>query len=175
MTRFPLLAVLALVPGAALANAPQLRNTGPIIYLADNLDEADGLGYCIDTEDRGQTERVHLHSCKPDADDPTVRDVLFRWNEETGRIEHGECAGFCLSADADAAATVLSLVECSDDPAQQFAIDGATGEIHPGGDEALCLAGAAESSSAGPFMSRSLGIEACDAVDPALRTFAVQG
>lgn len=56
--KYMLITTLLLSPVTAFAQVPDLQNTGPIIYLADNLDEADNLGYCIDTEDRGQTDRI---------------------------------------------------------------------------------------------------------------------
>lgn len=167
-------AALLAVPTLAHADAPALQNTGPIIYLADNLDEADKLGYCIDTQARGQTERIQLHSCKPDTDNPMDRDVLFSLNEETGRIEHAEYEDYCLTANEAGAETALGLLECTDAAAQQFSFDADAGEIHPASDESLCLVGAAESSTAGPFMSRPLDVEACEGVDPALKTFVVQ-
>ncbi len=33
-------------------NKPLIQTEGPIIHLADNLDEPDQLGWCIDTEGR---------------------------------------------------------------------------------------------------------------------------
>ncbi len=174
MIRLPHLLIFAVVPGLAVAEEPVLQNSGPVIYLADNLDEVDSLGYCLDTKDRGQTERIQLHSCKPDTDNPMDRDVLFAINPETGRIEHQEYTGFCITTDPDAAETELALVECLDTANQQFSFNPESGEIHPNGDETKCLAGAAESSAAGPFMSRTLGIVSCSEVDPSLRTFTIQ-
>ncbi|WP_168797748.1 RICIN domain-containing protein [Aliishimia ponticola] len=165
---------LLLLPTLVAADAPQLQNSGPIIYLSDNLDEPDMLGYCIDTQDRGQTERIQLHSCKPDTDDATGRDVLFSLNADTGRIEHQEYAGFCLTADPDAAATVFGLVTCSDAEDQKFTFDSQSGQIHPADDDTMCLTAAAESTQAGPFYSRALGLDACGAVDAALQSFTMQ-
>lgn len=169
-----LLTMLLGAPAATFAAAPDLQNTGPIIFLADNLDEADGLGYCIDTKGRGLTEGIQLHSCKPDSNNSQNRDVLFRMNRETGRIEHAEYAGYCITLNDENAATDLGLYACGDSDAQQFTYDPGTGEIHPGGDRILCLVGNAESNTAGPFMSRTLDVHACSDADPALKTFVVQ-
>ncbi len=56
---------LAFFSGNAVAEPPQLQTSAPVIFLADNLDEQDKLGWCIDTQGRGFSERLHAHSCKP--------------------------------------------------------------------------------------------------------------
>ena len=169
------IATLLVFPAIAYADAPALQNTGPIIYLADNLDEKDNLGYCIDTQARGQTERIQLHSCKPDADNSPDRDVLFSLNEETGRIEHAEFAGFCLTVNDAGAETALGLLACNDSDAQKFTFDAGTGEIHPGGDPESCLVASPQSKIAGPYMSRPLIVAACADTEADLKTFIVQG
>jgi len=146
----------------AFAEPPDLQTTGPIIYLADNLDEKDKLGYCIDTQDRGQTERIQLHTCKPDTDNPMDRDVLFSWNTTTSQIEHAEYEGFCLAVNTGNSETALGLLACTDSESQQFVVDTKTGEIHPASDTSLCLSGSTDSKIAGPYMSRPLNIEACN-------------
>ena len=171
----PVAALAVTVSGVTLADRPELKNSGPIIHLADNLDEPDELGYCIDTQGRGRTERAQLHSCKPDSEDSRNRDVLFSLDEATGRIEHEEYAGTCLTVNAPGAETELGLLPCrDDDPRQRFAHDDESGTIHPADDSTLCLSGGAESSAAGPFMSRPLVIRGCDEVEPSLRTWVVR-
>ena len=64
------------------ASTPNLKTPAPVIYLEDNLDEKDQLGYCIDTKGRGFGEKLHAHSCKP-----RRGDVQFRYDSENGRIE----------------------------------------------------------------------------------------
>ena len=49
-------------PMAAYSAPPDLKTPTPVIYLADNLDEQDNLGFCIDTVGRGFAERLHAHS-----------------------------------------------------------------------------------------------------------------
>ena len=158
----------------AFAEPPDLQTTGPIIYLADNLDAKDMLGYCIDTQGRGQTERIQLHSCKPDTDNPMNRDVLFSLNTTTGRIEHAQYEGFCLAVNTGNSETALGLPACSDAESQQFVFNTATGEIHPAKDTSLCLSASADSKTAGPYMSRPLNIETCSSVDAKLKTFIIQ-
>lgn len=174
MLRSTIFIPFLLLPTLAAADVPQLQNTGSIIYLSDNLDEPDMLGYCIDTAGRGQAERVQLHSCKPDTDETMDRDVLFALNIDTGRIEHQEYTGFCLTADPDAAETTFGLVACSDAEDQKFAFNSESGQIHPAGDDTMCLTAAAESRQAGPFYSRALGLDTCGAVEAPLQSFAVQ-
>ncbi|WP_159020052.1 hypothetical protein [Algibacter sp. L3A6] len=56
-------------------NAPIIQTPAPLIHLADNLDEQDELGWCIDTQGNGFAENLHAHSCKPDGGD-----VQFYYN-----------------------------------------------------------------------------------------------
>ena len=70
------------------SNPPILQTPSPVIYLADNLDEKDQLGYCIDTRGRGFNEELHAHSCKPRGGD-----VQFSYNKETLQICSVEFTG----------------------------------------------------------------------------------
>ena len=87
------------LPAAAYAAPPDLRTPAPVIYLADNLDEQDGLGWCIDTRGRGFSDRLHAHSCKPRGGD-----VQFRYDEAARRIASATFAGKCAALLAPAAA-----------------------------------------------------------------------
>ena len=49
--------------GITKAEPPILQTPAPVIFLADNLDEPDHLGFCIDTVGRGKSDRIHVHSC----------------------------------------------------------------------------------------------------------------
>ena len=165
---------LVAMTAPALADAPVLQNSGPIIYLADNLDEKDQLGWCIDTLGRGQSDAIQAHSCKPDSTDSRNRDVLFTYDEASGRIAHAEYEGVCLTVNDEGAETELGLLACSETAASQaFSYDTATLEIHPAGDASLCLTAGAESRQAGPYMSRSLGLEPCADVDATLRSWSI--
>ena len=68
MIRHSFLLLMALgvcLVGPAYAAPPDVKTPTPMIYLADNLDEKDGLEWCIDTVGRGLSDRLHAHSCKP--------------------------------------------------------------------------------------------------------------
>lgn len=66
---FCTLSIGAIVGSETLAqtaeNAATVITPAPVIHLADNLDEADGLGWCIDTVGRGFNTALQVHSCKP--------------------------------------------------------------------------------------------------------------
>ncbi len=146
------------LPAAAYAAPPDLQTPAPVIYLADNLDEQDGLGWCIDTRGRGFSDRLHTHSCKPRGGD-----VQFRYDEAARRIASATFAGKCAALLAPAAAGVtLGLLDCAKDASgQDFDYDAAAMEFRPGADPTLCLVAGAASRSAGPYMSRNLGLAPC--------------
>ena len=54
---------------------PYIKTPSPVIYLENNLDEKDNLGYCLDTIGRGFADKLHAHSCKPRGGD-----VQFRYD-----------------------------------------------------------------------------------------------
>lgn len=143
---------------AAYAEPPDIRTPAPVIYLADNLDEQDGLGWCIDTVGRGYGERLHAHSCKPRGGD-----VQFRYDKAARRIASATFSGKCTTLLAPAAAGVtLGLVDCADNATGQvFDYDKAAMEFRPGADATLCLVAGAASRSAGPYMSRELALAPC--------------
>ena len=167
------LAVLGMlcVPLWAEAAPPSLRTPAPVIYLADNLDEQDRLGWCIDTVGRGFGERLHAHSCKPQGGD-----VQFAYDAEARRIVSATFAGKCAALTGPAAAgTSLGLVDCAKEAASQdFDYDGGALAFRPGGDRTLCLAVGAASRSAGPFMSRDLALASCASTDPRYRQWRVK-
>lgn len=152
------LLLLLSLPAAAHAEPPDLRTPAPVIYLADNLDEQDRLGWCIDTRGRGFSDRLHTHSCKPRGGD-----VQFRYDEAARRIASAAFQGKCAELLAPAAAGVtLGLLDCAKDAkGQVFDYDAAAMEFRPGADPTLCLAAGAASRSAGPFMSRDLALAPC--------------
>ena len=154
-----------LLSTAAVATPPDLKTPAPVIYLADNLDEKDRLGFCIDTVGRGLSDRLHAHSCKP-----LGGDVQFRFDGESGHIESVTFAGRCAALQRPPAVGVtLDLVACADDPLQRFAHDASDGTFRPSDRQDLCLAAGGTSRQAGPFMARDLLLEQC-AATPAERT-----
>ncbi len=94
---------------SANAAPPELQTPEPVIYLADNLDEQDNLGWCIDTLGRGWSEQLQTHSCKPQGGD-----VQFSYNKETRQIASVEFPGKCATLHETAAAGVsFDLLDCS--------------------------------------------------------------
>ena len=159
-------------PLQAHAASPDLQTPAPVIYLADNLDEQDNLGFCIDTVGRGFGERLHAHSCKPRGGD-----VQFDYDRASRRIVSATYAGKCATLQAPAAAGVsLGLLDCSEASAGQiFDYDVDAMEFRPGADRDLCLAVGAESRTAGPFMSRSLELAPCASTDATRKQWRVKG
>lgn len=153
-------------------NSPDIQAPDPIIYLADNLDEQDKLGYCIDTEGRGFSDVLHVHSCKP-----TGEDVLFYYDEETQQIRSATYAGFSAAVvGGPIAGMKISLVESDPESAgQKFIYDKTSGEFRPKGNTELCLAAGAESDDAGPYLSRTLRLQPRKSTDEKLKTWVVKG
>ena len=166
------LAPVTLIVAATAANAapPELRTPAPVIHLADNLDEADGLGWCIDTIGRGLSDRLHAHSCKPQGGD-----VQFRLVETTGQIVSVAYEGKCMAhLHPDDPSEPLGLVDCDAAAvAQKFVYAPETMTIHPSIDDTKCLGVGAYSRSAGPFMARDLGFTACTEADVRFQQWSI--
>jgi len=137
-------------------NAPIIQTPSPVIHLADNLDEQDQLGWCIDTRGNGFNEELHAHSCKASGGD-----VQFIYNEETRQICSAEFTGFCIEMSGGAVEGMsLSLVESDiDSPQQKFIYNKESGEFNPEEDTNLCLAVGETSAAAGIYMFRTLTLE----------------
>ena len=151
-------AALLVAVTAASAAPPDLRTPAPVIHLADNLDEADNLGWCIDTIGRGLSDRLHAHSCKPRGGD-----VQFRFAETTGQIVSVAFEEKCMAnLHPEDPTEPLGLVDCdASASAQWFTYDPDSMTIRPSEDETRCLSVGADSRSAGPFMSRNLRFSEC--------------
>jgi hypothetical protein len=168
MTNFKLtLLSLAVVASGVLtsvtrAESPDLKTPAPVIYLSDNLDEVDKLGWCIDTVGRGLGDKLHAHSCKPRGGD-----VQFSYNAESMQIASATYENKCAVIDGEIKAdTKLGLVEGDAEVAvQQFVFKKETGAFHPKSDQSLCLAVGESSRSAGPFLSRDLALASCEETD----------
>jgi hypothetical protein len=161
-------AVSALAVMPASAEAPNLKTPGPVIYLSDNLDEADNLGWCIDTLGRDFAEKLQAHSCKPQGGD-----VQFKLQPETGLIQSVAFEDYCMEHAPDDDA-VFSLNQCdAANPKQRFSYNSENGAISPTSDDAQCVVVGEGSSSAGPFMSRQLLMAACADTTAALREWTV--
>lgn len=155
----------------AFAEAPKIQTIGPIIHLADNLNEEASLGWCIDTDGRELTDLLHAHSCKPQGDD-----VLFAYSADSGMIESATYAGLCMAYSAPAnAVNPFGLIACDEtDPAQSFIYDDDSLEIRLNMDTAQCVTVAATIDNAGPFQSRDLILAACEDLAPSFKQWVIQ-
>jgi len=154
------------------AAPPELQTPEPVIYLADNLDEKDNLGWCIDTLGRGWSEQLQTHSCKPQGGD-----VQFFYNVETRQIASVEFPGKCATLHETASAGVsFDLLDYSSTSSQQlFTYSADSSEFSPEADRNLCVAAGAGSQAAGPFMSRRLELAPCISTDARLKQWVIKG
>lgn len=173
-----LLAASYIGVSASFADAPKMQTPAPVIYLKDNLDEKDNLGFCIDTVGRGLSDRAHIHSCKPPngegANSKEGGDVQFTHEAQTGHIMSATYDDLCLEVVPISDVEVeFHLSACDNKPLQNFTFDEETAEMHLTDDYALCLAAGETSRSAGPFMSRDLQLHTCDDLDDALKQWVI--
>lgn len=166
MTRALALLLSASVPTVTLAAPPDVQTSAPVIYLADNLDEPEQLGFCIDTLGRGLSDQLQLHSCKP-----AGGDVQFTFDPATGHVESHESPGLCMEVTEVSTTAAFLLVDCAEKDTQSFTVQEAT--IRPTIDLTLCVAGGPSTRAAGPFVSRDLVIAACASTDPTLLTWVI--
>lgn len=152
------------------AAPPDLKTPAPVIFLADNLDENQNLGFCIDTVGRGLSDRLHAHSCKPQGGD-----VQFLYDPKTGQIRSATFENLCAELLEPArAGTTLGLLSCSDSPQQAFTYDTGKLEFHPKGAANLCLASPGETRQAGPFVSRDLALAECASTPSPQKQWVIQ-
>ncbi|MBY5933951.1 RICIN domain-containing protein [Tateyamaria omphalii] len=155
----------------AVAEEPQVQSPSPIIYLADNLDEVDGLGWCIDTLGRGFSEQIQAHSCKPQGGD-----TQFRYDTDTGALQSVEFDGKCMTLSAPESDTVpFGLLDCEPGTdSQSFEYDALSKEFRLTTDPSQCVVVAEDSRTAGPFMSRDLTVKPCATVDASLKRWVIR-
>jgi hypothetical protein len=160
-----------LIPAPIYAGPPNIKTPAPVIYLADNLDEQDKLGWCIDTVGRGLSDRLHAHSCKPRGGD-----VQFYYNKSSRQIVSATYSEKCATLASSAAVQFsLGLVNCSSMSSRQlFDYNNQTSEFRPEGDHSLCLSVGITSQSAGPFMSRRLELAPCISTDPKYKQWRIK-
>lgn len=164
--------LIPFVGWAAQAEAmpPELRTPSPVIYLADNLDEEDNLGWCIDTVGRGLSDRLHAHSCKPRGGD-----VQFKFDAASGRIRSATFDNLCVEILGGAkAGAKLGLLTCGGKAAQQFVYEQSGSEFRVKSDASLCLAVGPASRRAGPFMSRDLVLAACAGTETRYKAWVIK-
>ncbi len=170
-----IIAVLGLaIPETPRAETPNLQSGTPVIYLADNLDEPERLGWCIDTQGRGFGEVLHAHSCKPAGHGD--KDTQLSYDEQSGQIRSVAFPEYCMAfSDPDNATSPFGLLKCmDDDPQQTFAYDETSMEIRIGNEASTCVTVASDSSKAGPFRSRGLLSADCGSVDDKFKQWIVK-
>ena len=152
------------------ANLPIIQTPSPVIHLADNLDEQDQLGYCIDTRGRGFNVDLHAHSCKERGGD-----VQFFYNKETLQICSVEFTGYCIEMPGGALKGMsLRLVESDTSSTdQKFIYNEDNGEFVSEEDLTLCLAVGETSRAAGTYMARSLTLELSSEKDVKLKQWII--
>lgn len=101
-------------PVTAYSESPKPQSGKPVIYLADNLDEQDQLGWCIDTLGRGFQEKLQTHSCKPASEGGT--DTQFSYDANSGQIRSVPYKGKCMTfAEPDHETVPFHLLDCKDE------------------------------------------------------------
>ncbi len=163
--------VCLVLPATGFAQTPTIQTEGPIIHLAENLDEAEMLGWCIDTEGRGQSDQLHAHSCKPTGDD-----VLFSYLPDSNMIQSATYDGVCMAYNAPKnAENPFGLIACDpEDEAQTLIYDEASMEMRLGTDETHCVTVSPTIDNAGPYQSRDLLLAACDTLEPSFKQWVIQ-
>ena len=158
------------VMDTTLVNSPIIQTPSPVIHLADNLDEQDQLGWCIDTRGNGFNENLHAHSCKASGGD-----VQFFYDDETLQICSVEFTGFCIEMSGGPVEGMnLSLVESlTDSPEQKFIYDLNSGEFRAEADTSLCLTVGDTSAAAGIYMFRTLTMELSTEVEQKFKTWVI--
>jgi len=153
-----------------IASEAIVQTPSPVVHLKDNLDEADNLGWCIDTVGRGFAKSLHAHSCKPQGGD-----VQFSFDETTGQISSVPYEEQCVVVRAQSDETHFGLDECSpDNQKQRFSFDSDSGQISPVNSPTKCVVVGENSRSAGPFMSRNLLLTECNEVEAIFRTWVMR-
>lgn len=171
-----LFTLITLISVSLLANAdaPKIKSATPVIYLADNLDEKDELGWCIDTLGRGFAEILQAHSCKPARG--KASDTQFSYDKESGQLRsvafEGKCAALNKPEDKQ---KPFGLIDCSgDDASQKFVYETESMQIQIGKDKSQCMIVSSNSSSAGPFMSRKLVYASCSSIEDKYKQWTIR-
>ena len=162
------------------AGEPQVPSKPPYIVLSENHDEPNGYGFCLDTVGRGQSDRLHTHSCKPAregaARTSSSNDTRFEYNADTMQIASYPFIGYCMQVvDPSQALTEFALLECSDNPNQKFSYNPNEQTIVPHGNPTLCLGVASETVQAGPWVKRALTLTQCSDTDATLLKWTIIG
>lgn len=169
MRSLPLICVLALSAASALAEAPEVPSNAPFLVLADNLDEPNGYGFCIDTAGRGQTDILQAHTCKPARQGRGPHDTQFAYDAVAQRVESVAFPGQCMQVLRSPYTTVFGLLTCSDHSRQQFLLSEQDGTLRMAEDPSLCVGVTNQTVAAGPWSRRDLALTVCDDTDAAVK------
>lgn len=152
----------------------------PNIYLADNLDEPDQYGYCLDIRGWGASLNcgsTQAHSCKSSFKSQGD-DTQFRFDASSKSIQavnyDGACSagtGGCLSVVGTVAAgSKFEVKVCDGSAKQKFAYESdRTFTMEEG---SLCMVVDASSRVAGNYKARDLSLQSCT-TDGTLKTWVV--
>lgn len=166
---FASLCIVVFSTGANSENA-DVQTPSPVIFLSDNLNEPDNLGWCIDTVGRGFAESLHAHSCKPRGGD-----VQFKYDANDQSISSVAFSDKCITRNSADSKVTFGLVDCdTTSAAQKFNFNSSTGFITPVTDSDLCIAVGESIRKAGPFSSRDLELLECTATESARITWTVK-
>ena len=139
----------------------------PYLRLDDNLDEPEGLGFCIDLKGWRPVQFVdaQLHSCKPSsgrAGGGTDEEFEPRGGAIIGRAD---ADGRCLEAKSAAEGAGLDVPQCNAaESLQRFTWDAGAGTLRFQGG-ALCLGSGAQIRQANSFWARDLLLTDCSSTD----------
>lgn len=173
MRSLPIYCVLAMIGATASAEAPQVPSDPPFIVLADNLDEPNGYGFCLDTAGRDLSDFAHTHSCKPVAQDASgntiPNDTQFTYDPGTMRVESVAFPGVCMQVLMSNYLTAFGLLGCNDHPRQKFVLSSEDQTLRLHQDQTMCVSVAAETLEAGPWSRRDLALTPCNETEDQLK------
>lgn len=165
--------ILAGVGTSTWADAPQVPSDAPFFVLADNLDEPNGYGFCLDTAGRGLSDFMQAHSCKPAAKDaagkPTPNDTQFTYDAESMRVESVAYPGVCMQILVSTYTTAFALLDCDDHPRQKFVFSSEDKTLRMDEDQSMCVGVTSETVEAGPWSRRDLALAPCEDTENALK------
>lgn len=173
MRSFTLICALAAIGTSVWAEAPHVPSDAPYIVLADNLDEPNGYGFCLDTAGRDLSDFAQAHTCKPavkdDAGNPKPNDTQFRYDGDTMRVESVAYPGVCVQVLMSPYMTAFGLLDCDDHPRQKFVLSPDDQTLRMGEDPSQCVSVVSVTSAAGPWSSRQLALTPCDTTEDLLK------
>ncbi len=162
---------------SAVADAPNVPSDAPYIVLADNLDEPNGYGFCLDTAGRGKTDLMQTHSCKPAAEDDAgnavIHDTQFSYDAQSQRVESVAFPGLCMQILSSTYTNVFALLDCDDHSRQRFTLVAEDGTLRLAEDPTQCISVTSQTLDAGPWSRRDLALTLCEETENALKKWTL--